>query len=307
MIFSLISTLLLISAIACFLDLNPERITGDIMRMVSPKLTLKEKVKTARRGKQTGSLFSKLTYVRTALANTGKASQFSLVCSGSLVLFLAGCVISLLINNLFLFPVLSVVMALIPFFYVQSALTYYDKHIKEELETSLSIISTSYIRSDDIIAAVSENIIYIKPPIREIFRGFLGETAAVSSDVKRALNNLKNKIDNEIFREWVDTLLQCQDDRTLKDTLLSVVGKLTDVRIVNSELKTMLSAAKNEYWMMILLVVMNIPLLYMLNRDWFDTLLFSFPGKLILGICGTVILITALFMKKYTKPIEYKR
>ncbi|MDD4495323.1 MAG: hypothetical protein PHV32_13455 [Eubacteriales bacterium] len=307
MIFSIISTLLLIVAIACFLDLNPERVTGDIMKIVSPQLTMREKAKTARHGRKTGSILSQLSYIRTALANTGKAGQFSLVCSGSLVLFLAGCVISVLVNNLFLFPVLSVAMALIPFFYVQSALTYYDKHIKEELETALSIISTSYIRSDDIIAAVSENIIYIKPPIREIFKGFLGETTAVSSDVKRALNNLKNKIDNEIFKEWCNTLLQCQDDRTLKDTLLSVVGKLTDVRIVNNELKTILSAAKNEYWVMVLLVVMNIPLLYMLNKSWFETLLYSFPGKLILGICGTVILITALFMKKYTKPVEYKR
>lgn len=307
MIFSLTSTLLLIAGIACILDLNTERITDDIMKIISPQLSLREKASTARRGKKAGSLLTKLSYIKTALASTGKANQFNLVCSGSLVLFLAGCVISVLVNNLFLFPVLSVAMALIPFIYVQNALTYYEKHIKEELETSLSIVSTSYIRCDDIIAAVSENIIYIKPPIREIFKEFLGETNAVSSDVKRALNNLKNKINNQIFREWCDTLLQCQDDRTLKDTLLSVVGKLTDVRIVNNELQTMLSAAKNEYWMMVLLVVINIPLLYMLNKSWFDTLLFSFPGKLILGICGTVILITALFMKKYTKPIEYKR
>ena len=45
-------------------------------------------------------------------------------------------------------------------------------------------------------------------------------------------------VDNEIFWEWCDTLIQCQDDRTLKDTLLPIVAKLTDVRIVNSELKT---------------------------------------------------------------------
>lgn len=307
MIFSIISTLLLILAIGCFLDLNPERITKDIMRMVSPKLTLREKAKRAHRRKESGRVLAKLTYIKTALSNTGKAKQFNILCSGSFVLLLTGCIISVLVNNLFLFPVLSVAMALIPFFYIQNALTYYDKHIKEELETALSIISTSYIRSDDIIAAVSENIVYIKPPIREIFKGFLGESNAVSSDVKRALNNLKSKIDNEIFREWCDTLLQCQNDRTLKDTLLSVVGKLTDVRIINNELKTILTSAKNEYWMMVLLVVMNIPLLYMLNRDWFNTLIYSFPGKLLLGLSGMVILVTALYMKKYTKPVEYKR
>ena len=119
--------------------------------------------------------------------------------------------------------------------------------------------------------------------------------------------NLREKIDNEIFQEWCDTLIQCQDDRTLKDTLQQIVEKLTDVRIVNSELKTMLASARNEYWMMAAMVAGNIPLLYFLNRGWFNTLMFSTPGKIVLGICGAVILITSLFMMKFTKPVEYRR
>ena len=140
-----------------------------------------------------------------------------------------------------------------------------------------------------------------------MFCAFEGDATAVSSNIKRALFNLREKVDDEIFREWCDTVIQCQDDRTLKDTLLSVVAKLTDVRIVNSELKTMLASVRNEYWMMVALVVGNIPLLYLLNKDWFNTLMFSTPGKAVLGICGAVILITALFMLKFTKPIQYKR
>ena len=183
----------------------------------------------------------------------------------------------------------------------------HDKHTKEELETTLSIITTSYVRNDDIVSAVRENLQYIKPPLREVFQAFEGDATAVSSNIKRALFNLKEKVDDEIFREWCDTLIQCQDDRTLKDTLQPVVSKLTDVRIVNSELKTMLSSVRNEYWMMVALVVGNIPLLYLLNKEWFQTLMYSTPGKAVLGICGTVILITALFMMRFTKPIQYKR
>lgn len=129
----------------------------------------------------------------------------------------------------------------------------------------------------------------------------------ISSDTKTALRNLKEKVDNDIFAEWCDTLLACQDDRTLKDTLLSIVGKLTDVRIVNNELKTMLSEVQKEYWTMVLLVVGNIPLLYVLNKDWFHSLVFTLPGKAVLALCGTVILVTAVFMIRFTKPIEYKR
>lgn len=135
----------------------------------------------------------------------------------------------------------------------------------------------------------------------------IGDAMMISSDLKTALRNLKEKISDSIYEEWCDTLIACQDDRTLKDTLLPIVAKLTDVRIVNNELKTMLGEVKKEYWMMVCLVVGNIPLLYMLNTAWFEALMFSIPGKIVLAICGVVILITAMFMMKYTKPIEYKK
>jgi tight adherence protein B len=204
-------------------------------------------------------------------------------------------------------PAVSAGLALLPFLYAKNLLSYYEKHTKAELETTLSIITTSYERCDDIVTAVRENIQYIKPPLREAFSAFVNEATMVSSSVKRDIRNLSEKVDDEIFREWCDTLVQCQDDRTLKDTLNPVVDKLADVRIVNNELKTMLSAVKNEYLMMVLLVVGNVPLLYILNKDWYRTLLYSLPGKAVCGLCGIVILVTACFMMKFTKPIEYRR
>ena len=307
MIFSVISSVLIIIAIVCLFGLTPERVTDDLMRIITPNDTMRDKSRNLRGNKKKHRLYRNLVKMKTALAVTGKSKQFTIVFCASLVLFAAGIIAAVLIDNLFLMPVLSAAFALIPFFYTTSTLSYYEKHTKEELETALSIITTSYVRSDDIVAAVRENIKYIKPPLRDVFKSFEGEATAISSNIKHALYKLKSMVDNEIFWEWCDTLIQCQDDRTLKDTLLPVVAKLTDVRIVNSELKTMLSSARNEYWFMVALVVGNIPLLYLLNKDWFHTLLFTTPGKLVCGICGIVILITALFMMKFTKPVEYKR
>ena len=307
MIFSVISSVLIIIAVVCLFALTPERVTDDLMQLITPNDTMRDKSRNLRGNKKKHRLYRTLVKMKTALAVTGKSGQFTAVCCASLILFAAGIVVSVLIDNIFLMPVLSVAFALIPFFYTTSTLSYYEKNTKEELETALSIITTSYVRSDDIVAAVRENIKYIKPPLRDVFKSFEGDATAISSNIKHALYKLKDKVDNEIFWEWCDTLIQCQDDRTLKDTLLPIVAKLTDVRIVNSELKTMLSSARNEYWFMVALVVGNIPLLYLLNKDWFHTLLFTTPGKLVCGICGTVILITALFMMKYTKPVEYKR
>ena len=307
MIFSCISSVLLFISVVCLFGLTPEQVTDDLMKLITPNDTMREKSRNLRGNKKKHRLYRTLVKMKTALAVTGKSKQVTIVCCASLVLFAAGIILSVLIDNIFLIPVLSVAFALIPFFYTTSTLSYYEKNTKEELETALSIITTSYVRSDDIVAAVRENIKYIKPPLRDVFKSFEGEATAISSNIKRALYKLKSMVDNEIFWEWCDTLIQCQDDRTLKDTLLPIVAKLTDVRIVNSELKTMLSSARNEYWFMVALVVGNIPLLYLLNKDWFHTLLFTTPGKLVCGICGMVILITALFMMKFTKPVEYKR
>lgn len=307
MIAPIIGLVLFTLAIVLILDLSPRRVTDDLLQIITPRQTLHERVKAIRSGKKKKGLYYKLMSMQAALEATGKQKQFALICFASLVLFAVGIFTSILINNLFLLPALSVAFALIPFIYTATSISSCEKKTKEELETTLSIITTSYIRSDDIIAAVRENIPYIKHPLKQIFLAFEGDATAVSSNVKRALYNMKDKLDDEIFREWCDTLIACQDNRTLKDTLLPVVAKLTDVRIVNNELQGMLAAARNEYWVMVALVVGNIPLLYLLNKDWFHTLLFETSGKLVLGICGVVILVTALFMMKFTKPIEYKR
>ena len=227
--------------------------------------------------------------------------------SDALVLFAIGAVVAVLIDNVFLIPALSVAFAMIPFIYVRNIISIYEKQTKEELETTLSIITTSYTRDGNIISAVQENLPYIKPPLKECFTAFIGDAMAVSSSVKQALYNLKKKVDDEIFREWVDTLIQCQDNQEMKDTLQPIVSKLTDVRIVNSELNTMMSAVRTEYYTMVGLVVGNIPLLYVLNKDWFHTLIFETPGKIVLGVCGIVIVVTYFFMLKFTKPVEFKR
>jgi len=216
-------------------------------------------------------------------------------------------VVAIMIDNAFLIPVFAIAFALIPFAYAKRTVNFYDNHIKEELETALSIITTSYVRTDDIVTAVKENVQYLKPPVKDIFAGFVAENMMISSDVKQSIRHLKEKVSNSIFDEWCDTLIACQDDRTLKDTLMPIVAKLTDVRIVNNEIKGMLSAARTEYWMMAGMVVGNIPLLYLINKDWYAALMFTTLGKIVLAICGLTIVITAMFMFKFTKPAEYKK
>lgn len=303
----LICFLLLAVGAVLLLKLTPERITGDLMRFVSPKQTLRDKVLTRKGKKKSRKITVELRRIKDALEQTGKGNQFAVACAASLLLMIVGCVIAIMIDNPFLVPVFAIAFAMIPFIYAKRTVAYYDNHVKEELETALSIITTSYVRTDDILSAVKENIQYLKPPVKDIFAGFVAENMMISSDVKQSIRHLKEKVNNSIFAEWCETLIACQDDRTLKDTLMPIVTKLTDVRIVNNEIKGMLSSARVEYYMMAGMVVGNIPLLYFLNKDWFNALMFTTLGKLVLAICGLVIIVTAVLMLRFTKQIEYRK
>lgn len=303
----LICFLLLAVGTILVLGLTPEMITDDLMRFVSPKQTLREQVLTVKGKKKSRKLTLELHRIRDALEKTGKGKQFTIACVASLLFVIVGCVIAIVIDNAYLIPVFAVAFALIPFAYAKRTIGLYENHIKEELETALSIITTSYLRTDDIVTAVKENVEYLKPPVKDIFAGFVAENMLISADTKASIRHMKERVSNAIFAEWCDALIACQDDRTLKDTLMPIVLKLTDVRIVNNEIKGMLSAARTEYVMMAGMVVANIPILYFINKEWYAALMYTTFGKIVLAICGVAIFVTALLMFKYTKAVEYRK
>jgi len=298
---------LFVIAVIALLGLTPEQVNNDVSLFFDKQETLKDKALTARGKKKKSKILSEIERMRRALQETGKEKQFSLACTAAMLLMIAGFIVSIAIDNMFLIPVLAVAFALIPFAYLAKTISIYETQVREEIETALSIITTSYVRSDNLISAVRENITYLKPPVKGIFESFLVEATVISPDIRMSIHNLKDKVKNSIFEEWCDTLISCQNDRTLKDTLMPVVSKLTDVRLVNNSLKTMLAETRREYWMMVAMVLANIPLLYCINKDWYDALMYTTIGKAVIAVCGIVIIITAIRMNKITKPVEYKR
>ena len=298
---------LFVIAVIALLGLTPEQVNNDVSLFFDKQETLKDKALTARGKKKKSKILLEIERMRRALQETGKEKQFSLACTAAMLLMIAGFIVAIAIDNMFLIPVLAVAFALIPFAYLAKTISIYETQVREEIETALSIITTSYVRSDNLISAVRENITYLKPPVKGIFESFLVEATVISPDIRMSIHNLKDKVKNSIFEEWCDTLISCQNDRTLKDTLMPVVSKLTDVRLVNNSLKTMLAETRREYWMMVAMVLANIPLLYCINKDWYDALMYTTVGKAVIAVCGIVIIITAIRMNKITKPVEYKR
>lgn len=298
----------MIAGFFILLRLSPMEFTeGVFQRLTSRPKSIRDEVNEATRRKKKSFLRREIAEAQNILKMTGREARFPAVCAMSLLLFVAGAAVAVMLGNFFLVPVLAVGMMFVPFWFIRLTASHYKKNIAAELETALSIITTAYLRNEDIQTAVQENLDYLNPPVRSVFADFLARIKLVSPDVDAALRDMAGKIDNAVFREWVAALLACRHDRGLKTTLTPIVAKLSDMRVVNGELENMVFEPRKEFIIMQVLVVGNIPLMYFLNRAWFDILMHTPMGQIILAACAAVIFVSTAFVIKLTQPIEYRR
>ena len=303
----LFGALLMSGGIVVLLGITPEVMTQDIMSLFSRQRSLKYLVAKAQGKVRRNRLQQAVMNVRSALTATHSENKFSLLISVSLIGICAGFLLAALLQNLLLIPIFSGICVVLPYAYVNMLLANYNRRISEELETALSIITTNYVSNDDIIYAVEQSIDYINPPVQQAFRKFLTQTKLINSNMKLAIEQLKGEINNEVFHEWCDSLILCQNDRSLKSTLTPIVNKLSDMRVVNADLEYMVTGPRKEFITMALLVIGNIPLLYMLNKTWYNSLMNTIPGQIILAVSAVGIFVATAIVIKLTKPIEYKR
>ncbi len=195
--------LLLVLGIIAICDI---RFTALFSRMVkgSGTSTLSEDLEVMS-GNTPRGFFKRESYeIEQILKATGRESRFESVKTFAVIGFAVGCLAALLVGNAFLVPVLGLAFAYIPVFYVRSTAGTYKKQLHMELETALSIINTSYLRTDDILLSIKENIDFINPPVKAHFEEFITESELINANTVTGLNRLKIKIPHAIFHEWVN-------------------------------------------------------------------------------------------------------
>lgn len=72
----------------------------------------------------------------------------------ALLRMVAGCIVAIAMGHMFLIPVLAVAFAMIPFAYLAKTISLYENQGRQQLATVLLIITTFYIRSDNLVSAV---------------------------------------------------------------------------------------------------------------------------------------------------------
>ena len=304
----LIACIGMITGFFILLSLSPMEFTDSVFKNILNKpRSIKEEINEITKRKKVSYFRREVIEVQSILKLTGREGWFPMICAVSLFLFAIGSGIAIVLGNFFSVPVLGIGFMLLPFWYVRLTQTHFKRDIAAELETALSIITTAYLRNEDIVTAVEENIDYLNPPVLSVFKGFVYRIKMINPDIAAGLEDMKAQLENAVFREWCDALIACQIDRNLKTTLTPIVSKLSDMRVVNGELENMVFEPRKEFISMQLLVVGNIPLLYFLNKDWYNALMHTPLGQIILAICFAATFISAAFVIKLTQPIEYRR
>ena len=176
--------------------------------------------------------------------------------------------------------------------------------MNEELETAISIITTSYLRTEDLIRSVRENLPYINEPVRANFEAFVYEAELINANTTSAINSLKMKIPNRVFHEWANILIQCQSDRSMKNTLLpSPRNSLMYVCAVGTGGDDAGASQGSNYHDVPCHCQYTTPLFFK-QRLVSYTAVYT-PGKIALAICAAIILFALTQIMKLSKPIEY--
>jgi len=178
----------LITGAFLILGLSPLEFTDGLFGFLTRKdQSIRAQINESTNRKKARFLRREIIEVQEILKLTGRASRFTMVCAVSLLLFAAGAAFAILLNNVFLVPVLAAGLMFLPFWYIRLTATHYKKAVAAELETALSIITTSYLRNEDILTAVEESVQYLNPPVKNVFTEFLAQTQLIDPDVEAAL------------------------------------------------------------------------------------------------------------------------
>ena len=69
----------------------------------------------------------------------------------------------------------------------------------------------------------------------------------------------------------------------------------------------MLYQPVKEFIMMVLILFLNIPIFYALNKEWYKILVHTQAGHIIMAAVISIVVFCALNVAGLTRPIEYRR
>lgn len=297
--------LLLVGAFLAF-NITPSNLSKGMEDITNNRPTdikaLAEKAQSKKNKSKILSFLSETYEIMTYMKATGRFFSICMLSAGLLVIGIL--LVSLF--NVYYIPGLILLCLALPFLFVYQTFYRYSRLVMKELEVTLNQITISYLRSEKILESVEENVPLINPPIKKYFQEFTSQLKYVNPNERQAIEDLSEKIDDNIFKEWCDAFKKCANNRTLKYLLNPSLSKYTTVKNLDDKVKFKLFEIKMSYWITMALVYSNYLFFYFISRDWFDILVHTTWGQIAGGAVFFISILTTIIMFFMTKPIKYK-
>lgn len=236
---------------------------------------------------------------------TGQESRYQRTIKTSMLCAALGTACGILMGNLLLAVVLGIGLYFLPLWISRFSLYRYNRFLSDELEVALSLITTSYMRTHDIISAIKENLKNINKPVREVFQAFINSVELVNPNVPAQIEQMKRALDHSLFWQWCDALLLCQNDYSQSATLTPIINKFAYLKVQQMENDTKMMLPMRQAVMMVSLVAGLIPGLKLMNADWYANVMHTIPGQIVLAITAVVIFMSLNKAIELSEPIEY--
>lgn len=197
---------------------------------------------------------------------------------------------------------MALLFAFMPIIFVVVRANWYRQHEADMLENCMVMINGSYRACRDIIKAVKDNI--DKPNIPVAFKTFLSDVAFVDSNVEKALRKVAAAFRNRYFDEWIEVLIKAQYDSNMMDMLPVIVDEMNEAKKAQNESAAAMKSVWREYAMWVITVIC-VPLVLKVNPEWYNALVNTPFGKVLVVLLLLGLANTMRIMAKISKPIDY--
>lgn len=243
------------------------------------KIPISEKIKILEEGEKINFIQKSYGDMKNTLTLTGEGNKLKMMRVVSGITGSLGLALALYLKNIILLPILTVGLGLVPMWLTKLSEYKYRRKVNAELSVALSVITTSYIRSENIIRAVEENLIYIQRPVQKSFQDFIFNYKMIDKDLVGNIETLSKKLDNKIFKLWCQELSVCQKDISHKHNLLAVVGQLDEDKKIQEKLSLKVQQPIKNILFLMLLSLMVFPVLYLFGNGTLGALLNTALGQ----------------------------
>ncbi len=226
-----------------------------------------------------------------------KVKVVHLICVSGVLFVVGGAVFGGLLGNIPSALVAAPVMAAIPWVILNLIGRRTRRNLRDQLEHAMGLVTNSYLRGQDIIEAVQDNIGEFDGYTEMLFRGFLTEVSLTDAGIAAALANMRDKTANTYFKQWCTVLIQCLEDRELRFTLPPIVAEMVDRRGAVLEANTLIRKAQRDFFVIVVIACMQLPIMGQVNPEWYRLLTDTTIGQIVTAIlfalcavCGLVVI-----------------